>query len=108
VEWDTTIALAYAAEQLFIAAQALTSDLVSTDHGLSIADTRLTALLENAEFLPNSVTRQVRDLHECYFRRRTAAHRDASVARSLATDTMAALEKIRGELSGMRRDKLAA
>jgi hypothetical protein len=108
VDWDTTIALAYAAEQLFIAAQALTSDLISTDHGLSIADARLTALLENAEFLPNSVTRQVRKLHECYLRRSTAAHGDASIARSLAIDTMSTLEEIRGELSGMRRDKLAA
>jgi hypothetical protein len=108
VDWDTAIALAYAAEQLFIAAQALTSDLVSTDQALSVADARLTALLQNAEFLPDGIGLRVRKLHDCYLRRRAAAHQDASIARSLANDTMSALEEIRDALSGMKRHRLVA
>jgi hypothetical protein len=109
VDWDTAIALAYAAEQLFIAAQALTSDLVSTGHGLSVADARINALLQNSEFLPAAISQRVRKLHDCYLRRRAVAHQDASIARSLANDTMLALAEIRDVLSGMeQRNRLVA
>jgi len=108
VDWDTAIALAYAAEQLFIAAQALTSDLVSTDHGLSLADSRISALLQNSEFLPTPIGQRVHKLHDSYLRRRAAAHQDASIARSLANDTMAALAEIRDVLSGMEQNRVVA
>jgi hypothetical protein len=108
VDWDTAIALAYAAEQLFIAAQALTSDLVSKDQGLSIADSRISALLQNAEFLPDGIGQRVRQLHHSYLRRRAAAHQNASIARSLANDTMSALAEIRDVLSGMEQNRLIA
>ncbi len=108
MDWDTAIALSYAAEQLFIAAQALTSDLVSTDQGLSVADARLTALLQNAEFLPAQIGQRVRRLHDSYLRRRAAAHQNDSIARSLARDTMSALAEIRDVLSGMEKSRAIA
>ena len=108
MDWDTAIALAYAAEQLFVAAQALTSDLVSTDRGLSVADSRLGALLDNSELLPKRIREKVFHLHDSYLRYRTAARFDLESANTLASATMSTVEEIRDVLNERDETRLAA
>ncbi len=108
MDWDTAIALAYAAEQLFVAAQALTSDLVSTEHGLSVADSRLGALVENSGLLPNSIRQRVLHLHDCYLRYRIETRRDPASANSLANATLSTVGEIRDVLNQVYETRLAA
>ncbi len=98
MDWDTTIALAYAAEQLFIAAQALSSDLVSPQRGLRTADGYLQLLLENERFLPSHIRKRLRHLHAAYLKNCSALVSEAA-ARTLARKTMSLLEEIRSALA---------
>ncbi len=108
MDWDTAIALAYAAEQLFVAAQALTSDIVSTEHGLSVADSRLGALIENSELLPNRIREKILHLRDRYIRCRSANRLDAALAKSLASATMSTVGEIRDVLNEIDETRLAA
>jgi hypothetical protein len=54
--WDGTVALAYAAEQLFTAAQLLTSDRIPADHALRVScEQHISRLMEYREFLPKGI-----------------------------------------------------
>jgi hypothetical protein len=56
VTWDGTVALAYAAEQLFAAAQLLTSDRIPADHALRVScEQHISGLMEYREFLPKAI-----------------------------------------------------
>ena len=108
MDWDTAIALAYAAEQLFVAAQALTSDLVSTERGLRVADSRLGALMENSGLLPNRIRERVLHLHDRFLRCRRENRLDSASAESLASATMSTVEEIRDVLNDVDEHRLAA
>jgi hypothetical protein len=108
LDWDTAIALAYAAEQLFVVAQALTSDLVSTEYGLKVADSRLGALMENSNLLPKRIREKVLHLHDRYLRYRTEKKLDPVSANSLSTATMSTVEDIRDVLNEINENRLAA
>ena len=57
VDWDTTVTLAFAAEQSFAAAQLLTSDKIAPRDALRRSyDKHISSLLANAHFLPSSIT----------------------------------------------------
>jgi hypothetical protein len=108
VDWDTALALAYAAEQLFVAAQALTSDLVRIDQGLEVADLRLAALLQNQEFLPEPIRDRVCKLRDSYRTYRPAKPLDQAMAGRLAQQTMDVLAEVRDVLANIERKRLAA
>ena len=56
VDWDGTVALEYAAEHLFAAAQLLTSDRIPADHALRVScEQHISALLEYRKFFPQVV-----------------------------------------------------
>jgi hypothetical protein len=55
VSWDCTVALAYTAEQLFAAAQLLTSDTLASEVALRTACKHISALLEYRRFLPSII-----------------------------------------------------
>lgn len=107
VDWDTAIALAYAAEQLFVAAQALTSDLVSKEQGLKTADTRLLALLDNEQFLPTRIRDRLRRLHQSYANDQ-ARRLDDAAAHDLSRETMGLLREVRDVLAWVETQRLAA
>ncbi len=51
--WDEVIALSYAAEQLFLAGQLLTSDTVPLDYAVTRSCDHLRRLLEHRSLLPS-------------------------------------------------------
>ena len=108
MDWDIAIALAYAAEQLFIAAQALTSDLVSTEQGLAVADARMGALLDNGRFLPPPISQRVRTLHAAYVNNRGTRCLEPRVAGALAQQTLSVLSEIRDVLANVENRRVAA
>ena len=64
MEWDSAITLAFAAENLFAAAQLLTSDLVPWRRALRVAyDRHLVPLLENDDFLPEDIREKRSEEH---------------------------------------------
>lgn len=98
MQWDSAVSLAFAAEQLFEAAQLLTSDLVPANRALHIVhDRHLAPLLENRNLLPEPVRDQL-----------VAAQRefDSAVskgltrdfARHLASELMRILSEVTGIL----------
>jgi hypothetical protein len=69
VKWDSAVTLAFAAENLFAAAQLLTSDLVPWKRALRVAyDRHLVPLLENDDFLPEEIRERLLDAHRSYLR----------------------------------------
>jgi hypothetical protein len=60
VSWDCTVALAYIAEQLFAAAQLLTSDILASEIALRTAcENHISALLEYQRFLPSIIVQRL-------------------------------------------------
>ena len=94
MNWDSAITLAFAAEQLFAAAQLLTSDLVPWNRALRIAYERhLVPLLENDSLLPADIRDKMLDAHRSYI---SAKSRGLSreFARELANELMVILREI--------------
>ena len=64
VDWDGTVALAYAAEHLFAAAQLLTSDRIPADRVLRVScEQHISALLEYRKFLPQVIGTELEAAH---------------------------------------------
>jgi hypothetical protein len=97
--WDTTVALAYAAEELFITAQALTTDLISREHGLSVAHQHLRGLLQHEGSLPSGIGMRLHKLDDNYSARENTGDTDASGADALSAATMSVLEEVRDVLA---------
>ena len=94
MKWDSAITLAFAAENLFAAAQLLTSDLVPWKPALRIAYERhLVPLLENDDFLPDNIRDKLLDAHRSYI---GASSRglNQNFARQLASELMDILREI--------------
>jgi len=94
VNWDSAITLAFAAEQLFAAAQLLTSDLVPWNRALRIAYERhLVPLVENDSFLPADIRAKMLEAHRSYLREKSRGL-SREFARELANDLMSILREI--------------
>ena len=94
MNWDSAITLAFAAEQLFAAAQLLTSDLVPWNRALRIAYERhLVPLLENDRLLPEDIRDKMLEAHRSYI---SAKSRGLSkeFAQHLASELMDILREI--------------
>ena len=64
VDWDGAVALEYAAEHLFAAAQLLTSDRIPADHALRVScEKHISALLEYRKFFPQVVGAELEAAH---------------------------------------------
>jgi hypothetical protein len=94
VKWDSAITLAFAAENLFAAAQLLTSDLVPWKRALRLAyDRHLVPLLENDDFLPEEIREKLLDAHRSYLRANSRGI-NPEFARQLASELMHILGEI--------------
>ena len=92
--WDTAVALAFAAEQSFAAAQLLTSNTITPQEALRLSyEEYVSPLLEHTRFLPLSMTARLRRAHAEYVRaeKRGIGREDAS---RLASELMVILRQI--------------
>ena len=103
--WDTTIALSYAAEELLVAAQALTTDLMSRQDGIVVAHAHLRILLQHQHSLPVAIGKQVEQLDAIYIRQEGSDATAQETADSLTIATMAVLGGVRDALT-VSQDKL--
>ena len=60
--WDGAVSMAYAAEQLFLAAQLLTSDLIPLPNAIhAVFERHVPAILEHRKGLPHDVVQKLSD-----------------------------------------------
>jgi hypothetical protein len=93
--WDTTVALAYAAEELVFAAQALTTDLMPRDNSLNVARRHLHELLQHQRYLPSEIGSRLRNLDALYAEWENSPATGATRRPSVTLATMAVLSDVR-------------
>ena len=104
ISWDTTVALAYAAEELVFAAQALTTDRVPRDDSLSVAHRHLYELLQHQRYLPSEIRSRLRNLDALYAEWENFPAAGAKRRPSVTLATMAVLSDVRDLLHGQERN----
>jgi hypothetical protein len=105
--WDTTIALSYAAEELLVAAQALTTDLMSRQDGIIVAHAHLRILMKHQHSLPSAIGDEVAQLDAVYARQADSNAADQERADSLTIATMAVLGGVRDALTVEQERRIA-
>lgn len=103
--WDTTIALAFAAEELLFAAQAITSDAISPGYGFGIAHNRIRVVSENGRSLPLDIARRVALLDSNYTDRESSGATDTASANSIVASTLELLSNVQSRLAESQRDQ---
>lgn len=93
-DWDTAVALAYAAEELDLAAQALTTDLIRREHGLVVAHGHLHELLQHERYLPAAIGTRLRNLDALYAEWENSAATDANRRDSVTLATKSVLSDV--------------
>ncbi len=85
IGWDNVVALSYAAEQLFMAAQLLTSNTVPVQQAVTqTCDEHLCRLLDYRELLPEPTTRAILECLETCARMRGSGQIELGAAQRLA------------------------
>ena len=104
MKWDSAISLAFASEQLFAAAQLLTSDLVPWNRALRVSYERhLVPLLENDSLLPAQIRDELLEAHRSYVSAKSRgltrefACQLASELMQILRDIIPILSRIRGQ-----------
>jgi hypothetical protein len=100
--WDHVIALSYAAEQLFMAGQLLTSDTVPLPFAVQqVCDRHLTRLKQHSDLLPTDVNTWIAEcLQKCADMRRAGQFRPQH-ARELSASIRRLLDEVRLVLKGL-------
>jgi len=99
VKWDSAICLAFAAENLFAAAQLLTSDLVPWKRALRVSYERhIVPLVENDDLLPADIREKLLDAHRSYIQADSRGL-NREFARQLASELMGILSEISSMLN---------
>lgn len=94
--WDHVIALSYAAEQLFIAAQLLTSDTVPLSFAVQqVCERHLTRLTQHRNLLPPYVNTWIAECLDRCTQIRDAGHFSGEIAQQLATSIRQLLDEVR-------------
>jgi len=98
--WDNYIALSYAAEQLFMAAQLLTSDTVPLNYAVQqTCEKYLQGLVQHHDLLPGYVNTWIREcMRDCEKLRDQGSMTEQDV-RDLATAITNILEDVRGVIA---------
>jgi hypothetical protein len=99
LRWDDVLALGYAAEQLFIAGQLLTSDVVPKEEAVEAAcKEHIAHLLELKQLLP---ARLVAQLQSCFEQCHEEASLEPAQAEALGRKMLAILDDLRRVLNGV-------
>ncbi len=96
--WDTNVALAFAAEELLFAAQAITSDSISQERGFGIAHSRLRILSEHGRSLPVDIADRVAVLDASYTDRENSGATDTIGAMAIVAATLNLLGDVQNRL----------
>src|SRR5438270_8433021 len=100
--WDNVLALGYAAEQLFVASQLLTSDTVPLHEGIDAAcEQHLGNLLRYEELLPATLTSSIRECRRRCREVSRAQHINPAAAHAVASDIRSVLEQVRNVLAAL-------
>jgi hypothetical protein len=102
--WDTNVALAFAAEELLFAAQAITSDSIPQDRGLGIAHYRVRVLSENGKSLPPDIARRVAVLDANFADRETSGTAGTDGTMSIVAATLDLLGDVRNRLADSQHE----
>lgn len=92
--WDTNIALAFAAEELLIAVQAITSDALSPERGLGVAHYRVKIVSENGQSLPPGIAARVAVLDASYSDRENSGASDKAGTKAIVAATQKLLSDV--------------
>jgi len=103
--WDSTVALAYAAEELLFAAQALTTELMPQEQALRVAHSHLHGLLDHEHFLPYDLGRRIEALDASYADRENSGTSDKASATALTGATFEMLGDVRNRLAQCERKR---
>ena len=103
--WDTNVALAFAAEELLFAAQAITSDSISREQGFGIAHSRLRILSDNRRALPGNIADRVVLLDASYTDRENSGSTDTAEAMIIVAATLDLLGDVRNLLTEAERNQ---
>jgi len=95
---DSRFSLAYAAEELCLTAQALTTDLISRERGLFEAHVHVRALLQHETQLPRDIGNRLHNLDDSYTRREESGAQDVAGAAILTATTLSVLNDVRDVL----------
>ena len=94
MKWDSAISLAFAAENLFAAAQLLTSDVLPWNRALRLAyEKHLVPLVENDDLLPEDIREKLLEAHRSYVHAKSEGL-SPSFAHQLASELMAIVREI--------------
>src|SRR5512146_14922 len=93
--WDMTVALAFAAEELLFATQALTSEILERKHSFSVAHHHLHGLLQHERYLPSDIRDRLRTLDALYFESESSSSIDGNGTRDVTIATVAVLSDVR-------------
>jgi hypothetical protein len=106
LQWDNVVALGYAAEQLFLAGQLLTSDVIPTEHAVREACERhMRGLLVFKKLLPGELVRRLEFCWRKYsdlVRRNMLRERDIEELRGTV---LSVLDDVRRELNEVAQEK---
>lgn len=104
-DWDTSIALAFAAEELLFAAQAITSDSMSQERGFGIAHSRLHNLSQHGRELPSDIAGRITALEASYQDREDAHATDSVGATAIIAATLGLLGDVQNRLTESQRQQ---
>jgi hypothetical protein len=104
--WDTNVALAFAAEELLFAAQAITSDSISQEQSFGIAHYRVRVLSENGKSLPADISKRIAVLDASYTDRENAGTTDTAGAMAIVAATLDLLGDVQNRLRDSQHNRL--
>lgn len=93
--WDMTVALAFASEELLFAAQALSSELIDSKHGFIVAHRHLHGLLRHERYLPSDIRDRLQTLGALYLESERFSSTDPKGTQKVTVATMAVLSDVR-------------
>lgn len=103
--WDTHVALAFAAEELFFAAQAITSDSPSREHGFDVAHSCIHLLSEHGRALPSDLADRIAALDDSYTNRENSAATDTAGSLAIIAATLGLLGDVQNRLAASQRER---
>jgi hypothetical protein len=99
-QWDNVVALGYAAEQLFVAGQLLTSDTVPLDRAVRVACERhISSLLAYKNLLPAELVKRVESCCQKYRQLSRGASIERRDAEDLSRTVLGVLDDVRRVLN---------